>query len=204
MSTRIAIIVEGATEKVFIPTVRRFLQTQLGGQAMPKLDAVPCHGRIPTHDGLRKKVSLLLSGKFAADAVVALTDVYTGTSEFRDAGDAKNKMRNWVGKEPRFYAHAAQHDFEAWLLPFWSDIQRLAGSTAPKASPHPEQVNHGHPPAYHLKEVFRMGNGGRSYVKTRDAARILREQNLAMAAKECPELKAFLNTLLGLCGAKPI
>ncbi len=40
--------------------------------------------------------------------------------------------------------------------------------------------------------------------RTVEAARILREQNLAMAAKECPELKAFLNTLLGLCGAKPI
>lgn len=201
---RHAIIVEGATEKVFIPTVRRFLQTQLGDQTMPKLDPVPCHGRIPTRDGLRKKVDLLLSGKFAADAVVALTDVYTGTDEFRDAEGAKNKMRNWVGEEPRFYAHAAQHDFEAWLLPFWTDIQRLAKSTAPKPSPHPEQVNHGHPPAHRLKEAFRVGNGGRSYVKTRDAARILREQDLTMAAKECPELKAFLNTLLGLCRAKLI
>ena len=171
---------------------------------MPRLDPVTCHGRVPTHSDLRKKVGLLLSGKFPADAVVALTDVYTGTDEFKDAQDAKDKMRRWVGEESRFYAHAAQHDFEAWLLPFWTDIQRLAGSTAPKPSSHPEQVNHGRPPAYRLKEVFRTGNKGRSYVKTRDAARILREHDLAVAAQECPELKAFLNTLLGLCGAKPI
>ena len=102
-----------------------------------------------------RSLLLLLSGRHAAEDVVALTDVYTGTKEFKDAQDAKDKMRRWVGEESRFYAHAAQHDFEAWLLPFWTDIQRLAGSTAPKPSPHPEQVNHGRPPAYRLTESVR-------------------------------------------------
>jgi hypothetical protein len=31
-----------------------------------------------------------------------LTDVYTGTSDFKDAADAKAKMRKWVGEEKRF------------------------------------------------------------------------------------------------------
>jgi hypothetical protein len=53
-----------------------------------------------------------------ADAVITLTDVYTGANEFKDAADAKDKMRQWVGVNDKFYPHAAQHDFEAWLLPF--------------------------------------------------------------------------------------
>jgi hypothetical protein len=60
--------------------------------------------------------------------VIALTDVYTGTDDFLDAADAKQKMRAWVGKNDRFHPHVAQHDFEAWLLPFWTDIQSLAGT----------------------------------------------------------------------------
>jgi len=65
--------------------------------------------------------------RFSANAVIALTDVYTGSDDFRDAADAKQKMKSWVDNHPDFYPHVAQHDFEAWLLPFWSDIQKLAG-----------------------------------------------------------------------------
>lgn len=117
---------------------------------------------------------------------------------------AKSKLRSWVGSEARFNPHVAQHDFEAWLLPFWSEIQSLAGSDRALPGPHPERVNHDRPPAHWLQEVFRTGSKGRAYVKTRDAARILRHQDLAIAAQACPELKAFLNTILALCGTAAI
>lgn len=201
---RIAILVEGATEQAFIPKLREFLKTRLPHGMMPKLDTVPCDGRVPTGDKLRRIVENLLTGKNAADAVIALTDVYTGTREFASAKDAKDKMRSWVGGEPRFYPHVALHDFEAWLLPYWSEIQSLAGSTRTSPGAHPEQVNHDKPPAHRLQEVFRTGNKGKAYVKPRDAARILRNRDLAIAAEACPELKAFLNTILALCGAATI
>ena len=38
-----------------------------------------------------------------------------------------------------------------------------------------------------------------SYVKPRDAKRILEGKKLRDAALVCPELKAFLNTILELC-----
>lgn len=202
MSRRIAILVEGATEKAFIPKLREFLAARLPAGAMPKLDIVCCHGRLPTQDKLRRQVENLLTGKFAADAVIALTDIYTGTREFVDAQDAKDKMTRWVGDETRFHPHVALHDFEAWLLPYWSEIQALAGSNQPSPGPDPEAVNHDRPPAHRLQQVFRQGNKGRTYVKPRDAARILRNQDLAIAAAACPELKAFLNTLLSLCKGK--
>ncbi len=204
MSVRIAILVEGATEQAFIPKLREFLQARLASGTMPKLDIVPCDGRVPTGEKLRRIVANLLLGRSAADAVIALTDVYTGTREFANAQDAKDKMRGWVGDEPRFFPHVALHDFEAWLLPFWTDIQDLAGSTRGIPGANPEQVNHDKPPAHRLQEVFRTGSRRKAYVKPRDAARILRGRDLAVAADACPELKAFLNTILDLCGAPAI
>jgi hypothetical protein len=51
-----------------------------------------------------------------------------------------------------------------------------------------------------LDEVFRSGQNRRSYSKVRDGMRILRDQDLAVSAAACPELKDFLNTILAVCG----
>lgn len=124
---KISILVEGKTEEAFKPHLVSFLQDRLAGR-MPRLDIFRYDGRIPKEEKLRRTVENLLSvGKPPSDAVIALSDVYTGTKDFLDAEDAKRKMREWVGNNDRFYPHVALHDFEAWLLPFWSDIQKLAG-----------------------------------------------------------------------------
>jgi len=203
---KIVIMVEGETEKAFLPHLQGFLKTRLAGR-MPKLDLDPYHGRIPREKELKRDVERHLSrGKEPADAVIALTDVYTGTNppDFADAADAKSQMRKWVGPNQAFYPHAAQHDFEAWLLPFWSDIQRLAKSNRKAPSSSPEHVNHTNPPSYCINEVFRTGKSGRAYVKPRDAHRILQGKDLLIAAHACPELKALLNTILTLCRADQI
>lgn len=148
---KIAILVEGATETAFKQILLDFLKSRLQ-QRMPTLKFLPDNGRIPKEEKLRRKVENLLTGNDAFNAVIALTDIYTGTNDFKDAADAKAKMREWVGNNPNFYPHAAQYDFEAWLLPYWSTIQRLAGGhnkSAPKGLP--EQVNHNKPPSYHIK-----------------------------------------------------
>ncbi|PHX57021.1 DUF4276 domain-containing protein [Tychonema bourrellyi FEM_GT703] len=192
---KIAIIVEGKTETAFMPILRSFLKSRL--QQMPKLDTKPQHGRIPKEDKLKRVVENLLD-KDGYDAVIAITDVYTGTKDFRDAADAKAKMAAWVGKNPNFYPHAASYDFEAWLLPFWSKIQQISGGNRAVPSGDPELVNHNNPPSDRIKEIFEQGKR-RSYDKARDAKKILEGQNLVDAAKVCPELKAFLNTILFIC-----
>lgn len=171
---------------------------------MPRLDMFPYYGRIPKGDDLRRKIENLLSGGQRSDAVIALTDVYTGTNDFLNAADAKTKMRQWVGPIDAFYPHVAQHDFEAWLLPYWSDIQRLAGHNRKAPPGAPEAVNHNHPPSHHLRQIFRIGTCRDDYSKPRDANRILRGKDLAIAAAQCPELRAFLNTILSLSGGTPI
>ena len=201
---RIVLMVEGKTEKVFVPVLREFLQAHLAGR-MPRLVTDVYDGRIPKEGKLKGKIRLLLNDRRQpADAVIALTDVYTGTDDFSDAADAKAKMRGWVGDEPRFFPHAAQHDFEAWLLPYWDTIKRLSGTNRPPIQGPPEQVNHNQPPAHRLKEIFRLGAKGRDYVKTRDAGRILRGQDLMVSIHACPELKALVNTILGQCGGETI
>ncbi len=198
---KISIIVEGKTEKAFMLHLREYLKKRLPVR-MPKLDPVPYDGRIPKEKKLKRLVENLLQGSNAADYVIALTDVYTGTTppDFENAADAKAKMRSWVGNEPRFHPHAAQYDFEAWLLPYWPTIQRLAKHN--KAAPvgHPETVNHQNPPADRIKEIFEIGSCRDSYIKPRDAGRILRDNDLSIAIAQCEELKAFVNTILSICG----
>jgi hypothetical protein len=198
---RIAILVEGKTEKAFKPYLLAYLQTRLAGK-LPKLDFVPYDGRIPTGGKLQRVVENLLSDRERrADAVIGLTDVHTGSipAEFPTARIAKAKMREWVGAEKRFHPHVALHDFEAWLLPYWAKIKRLTGSNrrAPRAMP--EAVDHGKSPAYLLEEVFRTGPKTHGYVKARDAGRILKDEDLSVAINACPELKAFVDTIVSLC-----
>lgn len=201
---KISILVEGKTEKAFIPYLRESLLHRLPGN-MPRLDPVPCHGRIPKGDKLKRCVNRLLdNGEKSADAVIALTDVYTGTDDFITTQDAKDKMRAWVGEQPKFYPHVAQYDFEAWLLPYWNDIQRLSGSERTQPSGNPESINHQNPPSKRINEVFFNGSKGKGYVKERDAKKILLGKDLIVTINACAELKAFVNTILRLCGGQTI
>jgi hypothetical protein len=168
---------------------------------MPEIIIRKYDGRIPTGEKLKRVVQILLSSR-TADHIIALTDVYTGSRppDFLDAMDAKQKMRDWVGDEPRFHPHVAQYDFEAWLLPYWKSIQKLAGHNKSAPSGAPETVNHNKPPAERIKEIFEIGRCRDSYVKPRDADRILRENDLSIAINKCPELKSFINTIIGVSG----
>jgi hypothetical protein len=52
----------------------------------------------------------------------------------------------------------------------------------------------------HIEDAYKAGKK-RAYRKTLDGNLILRGQDLSVSAAACPELKAFLNTILALCGA---
>lgn len=194
---KIALIVEGRTEKAFLPALRRYLTASLANN-MPNIDAKPQDGRIPKGEELKRLVENLLSGPRAYDAVIALTDVYTSKNlnirDFADAEDAKKQMRKWVGDNPKFFPHAAQHDFEAWLLPYWETIKGMAGHNKNPPNGKPEDVNHDKSPAYHIAEIFRLGKK-REYSKSRDSALILKDKDLNVAISQCPQLKSLLNTI---------
>lgn len=193
---RITIICEGKTEQAFKDSLHTFLKPLLPGK-MPAIRFDVHHGAIPSRGKLQRVVSTLLNaGANKSDAVIGLTDVYP---EFADAADAKQKMLEWVGAEPAFYAHVALHDFEAWLLPFWDRIQKLAGRDAAPFGANPEKINHNNPPAHRIARIFEAGTCRDSYNKPRDAKRILSGADLRSAIDACGELKAFVNTILKLC-----
>ncbi|MEG3882126.1 DUF4276 family protein [Microcoleus sp. herbarium7] len=194
---KIAILVEGATEVAFREKLREFLQSRLE-QKMPRLRFIQQHGGIPKERKLKGIVEKLLDND-GYDAVIALTDVYTGKQDFKDANDAKEKMMTWVDNTPNFYPHTALHDFEAWLLPYWTTIQKLAkhNRSAPNGSP--ETVNHQQPPSYRIKEIFSSGQCRRDYNKVIDGKAILKKNDLMIAIQACPELKAFVNRIISLC-----
>jgi Domain of unknown function (DUF4276) len=194
---KIAILVEGATEVAFREKLREFLKNRLG-QEMPRLDFKPQDGRIPKEGKLKRIVENLLYND-GYDAVIALTDIYTGTKDFQNATDAKDKMMSWVGHNSRFYPHTALHDFEAWLLPYWATIQALAAHNRSAPSGAPETVNHQKPPSYWIKEIFRLGKCKRDYNKLSDGKAILKKNDLMNAVQACPELKDFVNRIISLC-----
>lgn len=193
---KIAILVEGATEQAFKKYLVHFLLTRLDDK-MPKLKFCPYDGRIPKEEKLKRVVENHLRQH---DAVIALTDIYTGTGDFIDAADAKTKMQRWVGSPSNFYPHVALHDFEAWLIPYWDDIQKLAGHNKKRPGNNPEKINHQKSPSYHIQEIFEKGICRDSYSKPRDGMKILQGKDLLISANACPELKAFLNTILQLSG----
>jgi hypothetical protein len=202
---KIALIVEGKTEKAFVPHLIIFLETRLSGR-MPAIHTNVYNGRVPKEEKLRRVVGNQFLGKNPSDLVIALTDVYTGPAphDFHDASDAKAKMKAWVGNEHRFHPHAAQYEFEAWLLPYWDRIQRLArhGQAAPPGDP--ESINHNNPPARRIADIFSRGGCRNHYSKTRDAPRILQGQDLSVSINQCPELKELVNTILSVCGGQRI
>ena len=186
----------------FRKKLHEFLQSRLE-QKMPRLDFKPQHGGIPKEGKLKKIVETLLDNN-GYDAVIALTDVYTGTQDFTDANDAKERMRRWVDKNPNFYPHTALHDFEAWLLPYWTTIQKRAKHNRSAPSGSPETVNHQKPPSDWIKEIFKKGKCKRDYNKVIDGKAILEKNDLMIAIKDCPELKAFVNRIISLCDEEKI
>lgn len=197
---KISLIIEGKTERVFVPKLRKYLKIPLQGK-LPKLQPVPQNHGIPFGDKLDKLVNNLLSGRDASDHVIALTDVYP---KFSSAGNAKEKIRQSVKNQDHFHVHVAQYEFEAWLLPYWPQIQQLAKHNQSAPSGNPEMVNHNKPPSMRIKEIFRLGNGRDDYVKARDASRILKNVDLNIAIQQCPELKSLVNTILSICGDQTI
>ena len=198
---KISLIVEGKTEQIFVPKLRAYLQ-YLPPEKRPILHPVPQKGRVPTGYMLDRLVgSLLKNGKSPADHVIALTDVYP---DYSDAADAKAKMRQSVTNQSNFHAHAAQYEFEAWLLPYWSRIQALANHNQSSPGINPEVVNRNNPPSNRIKEIFRRGQKRHDYVKARDARRILENSDLNVAINQCSELKLLVNTILSICGGQTI
>jgi len=193
----IVLLVEGETERALKGILKKFLDQRAAerGQSQVRLQARKI--KSISREALGKQIKLELQTP-GVTAVVGLIDVFP-QFKHADAAAAKSfllEAAHGAGVTHGFYAHAAQYDVEAWLLPYWDDIcQRINVRQGPPRG-NPEQVNAVKPPAYHLRELYRRAR--REYTKTTEMLAILAGKDLTVAANACPELKGLLNTLLML------
>ena len=197
---RIVLLTEGETETALKSHLKRFLDGRAEAEGRPKMSLRTKDIMTLNENRLRRRIQLELNDP-EATAVVGLIDVYP---EFRSAEEAKGFLQQAADSNPRFHAHAAQYEVEAWLLPYWPDIcSRLRVRKAVPGA-QPEQVDLVRPPSRHLAELYRLAKPARKYRKVIEMAAILRDKDLTVSAAQCPEFKALLNTLLTLSGLTPL
>jgi hypothetical protein len=189
------LFVEGKTEAACTGVLKDLLDEAGGSRPRVRLQTRQYKGsQILRAERVAQDARLVLS---ATDtAVVVLVDV---APEFQSVEEAQEHYARYL-KHGRFRVHCALHDFEAWPLPHWQHIYGLAGKPPPKTTPWPtpERINLVKPPSTRLRELFAPHRG---YEKALDAPRILRSpDDLRLSASKCPQLKAFLNTLLEFAG----
>ncbi len=197
---KVILLTEGQTETALKEHLKRFLDGRAEAEKRPKLSLVTKNIITLDEHRLRRRIQLEL-GQPDVAAVVGLVDVYP---YFRSADEAKQFLRRVAEHNERFHAHAAQYEVEAWLLPYWEHICRRLGVRRAAPSAQPERVDLDRPPSHHLTELYRQAKPPRKYNKTLEMAALLRGQDLAIAAGQCPEFKALLNTLLALNNLKPL
>lgn len=195
---KIVVVCEGKTEQALKNGLRDFIQARTETTPRMGLEMRSLHGSV-----MRKKLATLVKNYDRDEdvvGVVALTDVYP---HFDSAKVAIDKLTSAAGDPPQritFRAHAAQYDVEAWILPFWKEMAEKLGVKAKPPGAKPEEVNNARPPSFHLKELFEKAN--RRYEKPLDAPKWLTAAGLDRAYKHCPQLEAFLDSLLEFAGAK--
>ena len=195
---KIVLLCEGETESALKEPLKDHLDKQCELAQIPRVGltimafdgpATNCREvktRLETH-ALNPKVL----------GVVVLSDVYP---DFADAAETKTYLRNCVAKSSAkhmFYAHAAQFDFEAWLLPYWERIAKGLKVKAKLPGSDPEKVNSQKPPSEHLKELYAKAH--KHYQKTTEANRIFSRYGIEEAVEKCSELQALVSTLIDLC-----
>jgi len=195
---KIVVLVEGKTERACKPVLKAFLDEVAEAESKQPVGlATRQYGgsRIWDVERVTRDACGYLRQSDVA-GVALLLDVFP---QFQSATAATEGYVTRL-RDARFRAHCALHDFEAWLLPHWQRVYRLASRAAPRQCPwpSPEGVDLVKPPGRVLSELFAPTRG---YERTRDAPRILQSpDDLRLSAAKCPQLRSFLNTLLEFAG----
>jgi hypothetical protein len=200
-SRRIALFVEGHTERALPVFIHRWLDPQLPQAEKVGITPVKFHGVSDYLDNLAQKIGLYLDER-RANFVVGLVDLYgipsnwidlSGHSKIKDkVAIARAYMRNLVPRQyrDRFRQHFAVHEVEAWLLAYPEVWRAEVRDQIKKRAP--EQVNFNEPPAMFLKRIL----GG--YKKTTTARNLFSKLDPDVAVGKCPYLKLFFEDLLAV------
>ncbi|MCI0640789.1 MAG: DUF4276 family protein [Gemmataceae bacterium] len=200
---RIALFLEGETERALPPFIHRWVDPQLPEGKKVGITPVKFQGVSNYLDDLSKKVGLYLENG-RADFVVGLVDLYGIPKERIDLSRhatikdkivaARGYIRNLVPKQyrDRFRQHFAVHEVEAWLLAYPKELSSEKEAQAQIKKRSPEEVNFKEPPAEFLRRILR------GYKKTTTARNLFPRVDPQIAIDKCPYLKRFMDDLLAL------
>lgn len=191
---RLAIVVEGATEKNF---VTRILKPHLQDRRVSAL-CNDMKGNV-SMDRLIPRIRLLA---YRYDCVTTMVDWF-GFKKCagKSAQDIEREMKTLAGvPENKFIPYVQRHEFEALLFADKSAIAaRLRLNDSQKArldgiNTPPESINHDQPPSK------RLGRICAKYKKPLDGLEIARRIGLLAMMRECPRFAEWVRTLESLGG----
>ena len=184
---KIVLLVEGDTERALKGHIKAFLDQRAQAAGRPRV-RLETRGKVNVKPHkLKQRVGLELRAP-DVKAVVGLIDVFP---RFKSATQAKAYLAE-SADHPKFYAHAAQFDVEAWLLPYWADICRRVRVKQKAPGSNPETVNQINPPAYRLRALYQRAKPRpRKYVKTTEMFAILKGKDLCFPPTNVQSLKPF-------------
>jgi hypothetical protein len=201
---RFIIFIEGYTEKVLPPFLKRWLDPKLKqpvGIKVVRFDGWP---ELIKDSTVKANMHLNSSQKDEIIAVIALLDLYGPTFYPEDKQTAteryiwaKNYLENKVN-HPKFKQFFAVHEIEAWLLSdpniFPSEIRKAIPSKPP------EQINSNEPPSMLLQRIY-LRETKRDYKKVTNGSELFNKLDPNVAVEKCPKLKELLTEMLRLAQA---
>lgn len=202
-SRRIALFLEGETERALPPFIHKWLDPQLPEGKKVGITPVKFDGVSNYLDDLRTMVATYLDER-RANFVVGLVDLYgipASRIDLSQYGTIKEKIvaarayiRNLVAKQyrDRFRQHFAVHELEAWLLAYPEELSKEKVIQSQIKNRPPEQVNFSEPPAKFLKRILQR------YKKITVAMNLFPKVDPQVAIDKCPYLKQFMDDLLML------
>jgi hypothetical protein len=132
-------------------------------------------------------------------AVIALLDLHG--LDFPSESGTLPERYDWAKAEleravnhPRFHAHFAVHETEAWLLSDKSILPARGTHRLLRRATHPERINFNEPPARLLDRLFRA-EANRGYKKTVDGKNLFQKLNPSTAYQKCPHLRILLDQM---------
>ncbi|MCH7719816.1 MAG: DUF4276 family protein [Planctomycetes bacterium] len=196
---RVVVICEGKTEVTLRPAWTKLVQRRRLTKATAAIKTRAMRG--PVCQPKLVRVVGELGAKSDVAGIIVLTDVYPASSAQEVMGKINRLVAEAAPKAP-CRTHVAQFDVEAWAMPFWDEIAASLGFEASRPRAKPEDINHKNPPSKRLRALYRRA--GYAYDKVRDGRKWLTADRLERAAKDCPQLKDFLNSLLEFAGAEKL
>lgn len=195
---KFVLLMEGWTEKVLPPFLKRWLDAQL--RQPVGIHPVRFEGNQHYLKDFAGKTAFHLQRQDTI-AVFGLLDLYGLKLDYPKHADREQKIKfareHLTGKvapadRSRFRQHFAVHETEAWML---CDARLFPAIKLPKNCERPEDINFDEPPSQLLDKLYSQGREGRGYKKTTMARNLLPKLDPNLVYQQCPNFRIMMDDM---------